>query len=447
MKTKTIVTNKKELINKYGSDFENAIKPAIEQLIVADEKRGIKSNLFYLDESIEGLDLAVTDHLDEKQNKTVIDAICKKTDADYLLLIGGPDIIPYQKLVNPMEEISEMIKSTFRFYPENPDIIYSDLPYSSSAPYSRHVIDYVNDIDRSAGRIGFIEDKPDTLIAALNSAVNAKAQNAEVYKDYFAIVSKFASDDLKNDNMYAESFISPLLRKIYGKIQYNISPANDWDSWGQQQLNSPMHLLIGHSFPYYPYFLTQGDYNRYFIALSEESIANRIPLGTVAVTSACYGAQIYGAGDYYTCWNYLADIRSEIPDQKEPFAERPGLNSAYFKNGATAFVGSTFWGGDFKIALLFIGNMLNGMATGDAMLAARHRFVSEPQYINEEQLATLASYTLLGDPSVCPVKQEKTTELQASLPPKNVQIEKQQLTDEDKANIRRTIAHYIGKVK
>ena len=82
MDDKIIVSNKTALKAKYGSDGLATIVKAVDALIKADGKRGIKSRLVFLDQgTMHGFKgRAVTDVTDRAQNKHAIDAIFRKAN-------------------------------------------------------------------------------------------------------------------------------------------------------------------------------------------------------------------------------------------------------------------------------------------------------------------------------------------------------------------------------
>jgi len=408
MGKKVIISNHSVLQKLYGQKLESVIIPAINKLIAADKEiRKLETVLVYVDQINES-DFKVskvTDPTDEKQNKAAVDAICKKIDPHYVLLLGGPDVIPHQVLIDPMTDLIQIIKQNYKFYPEDPSFINSDLPYASSLPYSSKISDYIPALDRAVGRIGFMDSDAYSLVKALNTAIKSKPKNKAVYEDYFAFASKFVSIGLSKI-VLAEKIVDTIIGKIFKTVKYELSPPNNWEDWNKKQVGAMTHLFLCHGYPYYPYLLGQGDNETYKIALSEESITDRLNDGTVVVSSACYAAQLYAKEYYYTSWNFLTDITSEIPDQRNPHAQRSGMCDAYLKNGAIAFVGSTFWGGDIRIGSLFLENMLNGLTTGQALLKARHDFiVNGGDAFDEEMQATLAGFILLGDPSIQPVEE------------------------------------------
>jgi len=416
MLKKVIITNQSVLVKLYGQKFESVILPAVNNLIKADkETRGLETKLVYVDQLSESeyKTSKVTNPADEKQNKAVVDAICIKEQPIYVLLLGGPDVIPHQILIDPMTDLIQIIKQNYKHYPEDPSFINSDLPYASSHPYSTKISDYIPVLDRAVGRIGFMDNDPESLATALNTATKSKPKKKAVYEDYFAFASKFVSIGLSKI-VLAEKIVDSILSKVFPTVKYELSPPNTWEDWNKKQIGAMTHLFLCHGYPYYPYLLGQGDNETYKITLSEESITDRINSGTVAVSSACYAAQLFAKESYFTSWNFLTDITSEIPDQRNAHAVRSGMCEAYLKNGAIAFIGSTFWGGDIRIGTAFIQNMLNGLSTGHALLKARHDFIRNAgDKFDEEMQATIAGFILLGDPSIQPVETsvEKTIDV------------------------------------
>ena len=411
MEKKVIVTNKSVLSGLYGSKMDTVVIPAINKLISADKEiRSLETLLIFVDQLNEKeFNIAkVTDPTDEKQNKAAIDAVCKKVKPSNVLILGGPDVIPHQVLIDPMTDLIQIINQYYKHYPEDPAFISTDLPYASSSSYSKNISDFITSLDRVVGRIGFMNDDADMLAKVLNTAAKSKPKKRAVYENYFAFASKFVSIGLSKI-VLAEKIVDSIIGKIFKTVKYELSPPNNWEDWDKKQVGAMTHLFLCHGYPYYPYLLGQGDNETYKIALSEESIADRINEGTVVVSSACYAAQLYAKEYYFTSWNYLTDITSLIPDQRDPHAVRSGICDAYMKNGADAFLGSTFWGGYIRIGSLFLQNILDGYTTGEALLKARHDFIiNAGDKFDEEMQATLAGFILLGDPSIRPVEEDKS---------------------------------------
>src|SRR5437870_2004493 len=127
MYDKIIVTNRERLLSKYGNDGFKTISMALTVLADSDERRGIKSSIVYLDDSADMKKVrgkAVTDALDPLQNKKAIDSVSKFYNPHYLMILGGPDVLPHQDLDNPASE-------------DGDEHAWGDLPYACDAPYSR----------------------------------------------------------------------------------------------------------------------------------------------------------------------------------------------------------------------------------------------------------------------------------------------------------------------
>ena len=132
MDDKIIVSNSAVLKDKYGSSGVTKIEKAVERLIAADSKRGIKSRLVYLDRPAQMKSFrgnAVDDPGNPRQNKQAIDAIFRAANPEYLMILGAPDVVPHQDMTNLVFEP-----------PNDPDrYVYGDLPYACDTPYSRDI--------------------------------------------------------------------------------------------------------------------------------------------------------------------------------------------------------------------------------------------------------------------------------------------------------------------
>src|SRR6185437_10111629 len=98
-----ILTNVSRLQGKYGAGFSR-IQTVIDQLITADQARGLETRLIALDDStqMQKLNAApVTNALDPKQNKKAIDGVYKELVPEYMMILGAQDVVPHQDLSNP----------------------------------------------------------------------------------------------------------------------------------------------------------------------------------------------------------------------------------------------------------------------------------------------------------------------------------------------------------
>ena len=130
MDDKIIVTNSSALLKKYGTNGLASIRKALTGLIAADKKRGIKSRVVYLDNKTTMKKLGgktVMNNVDPRENKAAIDGIFKAVNPDYLMILGGPDVVPHQDLDNPVYKPDD----------DDDNSAWGDLPYASDVPYSR----------------------------------------------------------------------------------------------------------------------------------------------------------------------------------------------------------------------------------------------------------------------------------------------------------------------
>ena len=156
MDDKIIVSNLAALTAKYGAAGVKKVRTAVDGLIAADAKRGIKSRLVFLDhaatmKSFGGT--AVQDPSDPRQNKQAIDAIFHAASPEYLMILGATDVVPHQDLANPAYAGSD-----------DPDrCAYGDLPYACEGAYSRDIAAFKGPT-RVVGRL------PDRKSTRLNSS-------------------------------------------------------------------------------------------------------------------------------------------------------------------------------------------------------------------------------------------------------------------------------------
>jgi len=446
MKKKVIATNATEMNKFYGSTYQSEIEPTIEKLIEADAQRGIETTLVYLDQ-VEGAPTpANPERLSRQEVKERMNIIIKDVNPEYLLILGGPSVVPHQKLITPYPELVKLIAENHPNYPDDSRFIESDFPYASTAEYSKKLNSFFKDRTVAIGRIGFEDKDSKLMITALNSVVNYTAKPKSYYENYFSVVSKFVSLDLKKPDVLAEKVVDKLfLGKVFDNVNYSLSSPNTWEDWTKEEMACPMHVIIAHSYPFYPYVLGQGDNLTFKIALSEESIDNRLTEGNIVVSSACYATRLYNKKHYYTPFNYLTNITSLIPDGNNPQAQRGPLCNTYFKNGNVAFLGSTFWGGDFRILVFFLQELMKGCSTGEALMHAQDRLYHLDSSISGEIGCTLASSVLLGDPSIAPV--EETDSLKSAKTAINKTFKdlpfSPALSEEQKTGLEQKIFNYI----
>jgi hypothetical protein len=208
MDDKIIVSNKSALTAKYGPGGLAAITKALKSLIASDAKRGFKDRLVFLDNPAAMKALggtAVTSHLSPRQNKEAIDAIFRKVNPEYLLIIGAPDVVPHQDLDSPAYAP-----------PDDPDrYAYGDLPYACDAPYARDIAKFKGPT-RVVGRLPDLTGarEPSHLISLIQHAEKHQPRDAAEYAAYFGLSTHSWQESTKES-----------LFNIFGDSRYSEIPA------------------------------------------------------------------------------------------------------------------------------------------------------------------------------------------------------------------------------
>jgi len=169
---KVIVTNLGALRAKYGAKGAKAITAAVNDLIVADRKRGLTTVLVPLDD-------VVKDASNLRQNKKAIDGVYTALVPHYLMLLGAIDVIPHQALKNPL------------FSPPNGDtdeFVFADLPYACDTPFSADIQDFTGP-SRVVSRLPDVTGGKDPayLVNLLKTAARWRSRPRATYQDYFGI--------------------------------------------------------------------------------------------------------------------------------------------------------------------------------------------------------------------------------------------------------------------
>jgi len=367
---KLIVTNATVLKKKYGAEGWKAIQLAVSRLAAVDALRGITTTLALLDNTEAGVKSVGTPS-SRKQCKEVIDALYAKHDApDYVLILGGPDVIPHQSLVNPLYALHDSDGDPDKDVP-------SDLPYACDAPYSRRIDDFLGPT-RVIGRLPDLPGGKDPALL-IRLIDNAATFSGTPKGTPFAITAQ------KWKNLTAAS-----TRLALGKAApMGVSP-DDGPEWPAKQLRAPVHFINCHGAasdwrfygdPYLP------------VAHEPEPMKGLVSKGTIVVAECCYGAEIYR------------------PTKATP----PGLAQSYLQEGAVAYCGSTnvAYGGELRatnrcaadfLCTDFLKAVVNRATTGRALLQARQDYILgiNGEEIDPVDLKTIAQFLLLGDPALRP---------------------------------------------
>jgi hypothetical protein len=366
---KVIVTNVAALKAKYLNRY-HLVSNAVQRVIAADRTRGLTTRLVALDDGpvLRRMGGApVPDPSDAGATKRAIDAVWRSARPDYLLILGAPDIVTHQNLLNPV------------YAPGDDDDRYapSDLPYACDEPYSQKIADFRGPT-RVVGRLPDLNGSGDAAYFArvLRVAATFRERPAGRYDTYFGLSAHVwrKSTALSLENMFGKT--SQILHR---------SPT-EGPGWRASQLNALTHFINCHGGSADPKFYGQRG-ESYPIAMESARLDRKVRNGTVVAAECCYGAQLF--------------------DPNIPGGEM-GICNRYLGHGAYAFFGSSTIaygpsegnGSADLICQFFIQRVLAGASTGRAALEARVTFVMHATHLDPTDLKTLAQFNLMGDPSI-----------------------------------------------
>lgn len=383
---KLIVTNKSKLQWKYGKNYSK-LNALFKELQAADKKKGLETRIAFVDDAASmkstGVKKLKTDS--EQEYKRVVDDLYKKYVPAYIVLLGAPDVVPFQEIDNTTEDEDAYIPS--------------DLPYACDTAYSTKIENFTGPT-RVVGRLpDVMGQQPDvsflqTLIA---NVIGHKALPADAYRSYFSITAEVwrKSTELSLQAVFGQN--KGLISSPNGKIPRQYKP------YTKKQLAPLTHFYNCHGANYdFSFYGQRGD--AFPDAVQSTNLSGNVTPGTVVAAECCYGAQLFDPAVMG-----LAGL---------------GIASNYLLNNAVAFVGSStiaYGPADSQgladlITQYFIKNVLKGASTGRAFLEARQRFLTDvgPD-LDPVELKTLAQFYLLGDPSVQPAQCEEAEVLKLSM--------------------------------
>ncbi len=387
MDDKIIVSNRSALTEKYGSAGLAKIKAAVAALIDADAARGIKSRFLYLDDAVAMKRIkgkAVTSRKDARQNKQAIDAIFRNAKPEYLMILGAPDVVPHQDLVNPVHEPGA----------DDDKCAWGDLPYACDAPYSRDIAAFKGPT-RVVGRLPDLAGAktPAYLLSVLATAAKHKQRPVTEYGKYFG---------LSTHSWRKSTELS--LFNVFGESKVLAASPNAGPSHPSSRLAPLAHFINCHGGFCDPAFY--GEKGKSMPeSLTSKTIARKIRPGTVAAVECCYGGELYDS------------VTLSLPI---PICQHYLLQGAYgyFGSSTIAYGPAEGNGAADLITQYFLLAMLDGASLGRAALLARQRFVQQTGELDPVDLKTLGQFNLLGDPSIHPARVENPTGM-----PKNIDLE------------------------
>lgn len=362
------ITNRTALSAKYGARLPE-IEQAFNVLVARRCDEGLGARIIAIDEETTMRALgtrAVVSRCDAADNKRAIDEVCDALAPDLLTILGGPDVVPHQRLRNPV--------------PEPDDVIPTDLPYACATPYGEDPEAFAEPI-RAVGRVPGLTGKQhaEFLLRPLATAAQARPKPVSRYSQPFVLsATSFAGS--------TQVLIDQLFKRTDGFLCPPFGP-----HWPRRILGRRLHVFNCHGRLADPSLRGGGRHGVTVPALFSRDVPGRISEGTVAVVESCYGGHLY-----------------------EPLGSRDvPLPNAYLASGAYGFYGSTTacHGGyaaprDADAPVRgFVEALLRGKTLGESWLEgvrSVHRAAGRiPAGL---ALKTLCQFLLLGDSAIRPAR-------------------------------------------
>jgi Peptidase family C25 len=374
---KVIVTHRAAATRKYGATGWRRIRHAVTLLAAADKARGITTRFLALDSAADAKKVGGTKVslvADSQGVKALIDRVYASWGPAYLVLLGGPDLVPQVALTNPLWTGNT---------DDDPDpFIASDLPYACDAAFSTTVSTY-RGATRALGRIPDLMGVTDpiALLTQLAQAKKAISLSAASPVPVFALSTK----------SWVTSTTQSMTQLAGTTAPVRTSPA-EGPVWTAGDLAPGLHFVNCHGGEFDPHWYGEAHAGQLNdpVSLQSSSLIGLITPGTVAAAECCYGAEHW------------------------PPAAAGGQTSvamAYLLNGANGFFGAstTAYGPAASTAYadilcrMFLEEVIAGASLGRAVLTARQRYVQGQSFLDPTDLKTLGQFDLLGDPSIHPM--------------------------------------------
>ncbi len=378
MSSKVIVTNASALRAKFGADGKRSVDAALKRLIAADSARGITCRVVAIDSAAAmkaAKGKAVSSPDDAPGAKRAIDAVARKHRPDYLMILGGPDIVPHQPLLNGL------------FTPgiDDDPTVPSDLPYACEQAYSTDPGRFLG-ATRVVGRLPDLAGgspratDPAYLVGLIDRAANAVRRPAEDFASFLGVTAE----------VWKESTDLTLLT-MFGRDSASRPVPPQGPPWSAADLASRVIFINCHGAMADPsYYGEPATGPRgYPEAFRASDLQGAVSEGAVIAAECCYGAELYDPA--------LAAHQSIVNTALE--------HGAYGFFGSSTIAYGPADGNELAdlITRYFIQQVLAGASIGRAALIARQRFVQQGAPMDPYELKTLTQFNLMGDPSIHPV--------------------------------------------
>jgi hypothetical protein len=371
---KVIVTNVSALKNKYGDKY-GRVKTAIDRLVEADAGRQLRTVLVAIDSPADMTRVggaAVSSPADERAAKAAVDAIYKRHQPDYILILGAADVVPHVQLSNPMSGTAD---------DDGDETVPSDVPYACETGWSRSPQKFVGPT-RVVGRLPDLAggQDPAYVIKLLEAAAGYAPRTRSGYSGHFAISAK----------VWTKSTVESV-ENLFGEHSIVLTSPPGGPNWTKAQLAPRLHFINCHGDTVSPKFFGEFPKGRFFDAHSAAHLPSRVTKGSVIAAECCYGAELY---------------------EPAKAGGQAGIANTYLGVGAYGFFGSTNiaygpsegQGQADLICQYFIESVLKGASLGRAALEARQRFVAQFSHVDPSDMKTAVQFLLLGDPALQPIK-------------------------------------------
>jgi hypothetical protein len=316
-----------------------------------------------------------------------------------LILIGGPEIVPFHRLPNPTDDLDDEVLSDSPYATRDSNYFVPEWPVTrvpgGNGPDAGLLLEQIRRINQSVNKpkisSGFgMSDNP--ILALLKEFFNKYTSfasestfgySAEIWKqsseEVFSQVNKnrsiLTSPPVNTDSVPGNHAVSAAISyfNLHGLID-----SNEW--YGQKD------MTISTNGPDYP------------VALKPDDLYRSGPDNGIVFTEACFGGHINGK------------------DEDESIAIK------FISTGSACVVGSTSTSyGSVSMPLIgadllgyhFLQYLNSGQSTGESLYHAKLDFIREMQkrqgYLDGEDQKTLISFVMYGNPFATYRQEKKQT--------------------------------------
>ena len=373
---KVVLTNRTAAKDKYGASGWRRIRSAVTALAKADAARGITTRFFALDSAADCRKVGatpVTAAADAEPVKAIVDRIFAARNPAYLMLLGGPELVPLVDLANPLWTGDPN---------HDPDpVVPSDLPYACDAPYSLVASSYRGPT-RVVGRLADLtgDSDPEALLVQLRHAATDSSATRASPEPVFAVSARVWKG--------STTMSVAGLPDVSGAVR--TSPP-EGPAWTTADVAPRVHFVNCHGAEFDPSWYGQAAPNNWNlpVAVAAADVTPRVVPGQVVAAECCYGTAHWppsaAGGQASVALSYLL-----------------GGAAGVFGSSTVAYGPASTNEYADVICRLFVEQVLGGASIGRSVLVARQRFIQSQAFLDPTDVKTLAQFALLGDPSAVP---------------------------------------------